>query len=149
MNTKQADIISAVVTIGLVVFIFIGSLDMPEGAAAFPRIIAVGLLVCSLILLGRTLLDKQDSSKIFSDINWPVICLVGGTWIAAIFFVDALGFLIPGVFFVGLVTWNLTGRPNDGRSLATLAAFVVGILFVLWVVFHKLLGVQSPSELLF
>lgn len=149
MNARQGDIISGLVSLGLVSFIYIGSTDMPEGPAGFPRLIAVGLLVCSVLLLGRALLDKNASPKVFSDIHWSTVSLVGGVWIAMIFFVEALGFLIPGVFFVGLVTWNLTGRPKDGKAMATLAAFVVGNSIVLWVVFHKLLGVESPSGFLF
>ena len=149
MNVRQGDIISGLVALGLVAFIYVGSTDMPEGPAGFPRLIAVGLLVCSVLLVGRALLDKNASPKVFSDIHWSTISLVGGVWIVVIFFVEALGFLIPGVFFVGLVTWNLTGRPKDGKAMAKLTAFVVGNSIVLWVVFHKLLGVESPSGFLF
>jgi hypothetical protein len=149
VNARQGDIISGIVALGIVAFIYVGSLDMPEGPAAFPKLIAIGLLLCSLILIGRSALSKKESPKMFTDIHWPVITLVAGMWIAVIFFVEALGFLIPGVFFVGLVTWNLTGRPKDAQSLARLAAFVVGLSIVLWVVFHKLLGVESPSGILF
>lgn len=149
MNARQGDIVSGLVALGLVVFMYIGSMDMPEGPAAFPQFIAVGLLLCSFILIGRALLNKKETPKVFSDIHWPIISLVGGTWIAVIFFVEALGFLIPGFFFVGLVTWTLTGRPKDAKSLATITAFMVGISIVLWVVFHNLLGVESPSGFLF
>ncbi|MFP6890992.1 MAG: tripartite tricarboxylate transporter TctB family protein [Nitrospinota bacterium] len=149
MNARQGDIISGLVALGLVAFIYIGSTNMPEGSAGFPRLIAIGLLVCSVLLVGRALLDKKASPQIFSDIHWSTIRLVGGVWIVVIFFVEALGFLIPGVFFVGLVTWNLTGRPKDGKTMAKLTAFVVGNSIVLWIVFHKLLGVESPSGFLF
>jgi hypothetical protein len=149
VNARQGDIISGIVALGIVGFIYVGSLDMPEGPAAFPKLIAGGLLLCSFILIGRTFFDKKESPKMFTDIHWPVITLVAGAWIAVIFFVEALGFLIPGVFFVGLVTWNLTGRPKDAKALAMLAAFIVGLSVVLWVVFHKALGVESPSGFLF
>ena len=149
MNARHGDIISGIVALGIVGFIYAGSLDMPEGPAAFPKLIAAGLVLCSVILIGRTLFSKKESPRMFTDIHWPVITLVAGMWIAVIFFVEALGFLIPGVFFVGVVTWNLTGRPKDAKALARLAAFVVGLSVVLWVVFHKLLGVDSPSGFLF
>jgi len=149
MNARQGDIISGLVALGLVAFIYVGSRDMPEGPAGFPRLLAVGLLVCAVLLMGRTLLDKNASPKVFSDIHWPTISLVGGVWITVIFFVETLGFLIPGVFFVGLVTWNLTGRPKDRKRMTKLAAFVVGNSAILWIVFHKLLGVEPPSGFLF
>ncbi len=122
---------------------------MPSGPAGFPRLIAIGLLVCAVILVARALLDKKESPLLFADINWPTICLVGGLWITVIFFVGELGFLIPGALFIGVVTWTLTGRPKEGKALAKLAAFVGGVLIVLWVVFHKLLGVESPAGHLF
>jgi hypothetical protein len=122
MNARQGDIISGFVALGIVAFIYFGSLEMPEGPVAFPHFIAIGLLICSIILMGRAFLNKKESPQIFNDIHWPVISLVGGMWIAVIFFVEALGFLIPGVFFVGLVTWNLTSRPKDRKSLACLTS---------------------------
>ena len=149
MNARQGDIISGLLALGLVAFVFIASTELPGGSAGFPRLIAIGLLICTVILIGRALLSKKESSILFTDIHWPTILLVGGVWIAVIFFVDTMGFLIPGVVFVGVVTWNLTGRPKEGKALARLAAFVVGLSLTLWVVFHKLLGVESPSGYLF
>ena len=149
MNARHGDIIAGLFALGLVVFVFVGSTEMPAGPAGFPRLIAIGLLVCAVILVGRALLSKNQAVNLFKDIHWPTISLVGGMWIAVIFFVEKLGFLIPGIFFVGLVTWTLAGRPKDGKALARLAAFVVGLSIALWVVFHKLLGVESPTGHLF
>ena len=149
MNARQGDIVVGVATLGLVALVFTASSEMPSGPAGFPRLIATALLVCAVFLVGRALLDKKQSPVLFTDISWRTICLVGGLWIAVIFVVEELGFLIPGAVFMGLVTWALTGRPKDPKALAKLAAFVAGASIVLWVVFHKLLGVESPAGNLF
>ncbi len=51
MNVRQGDLISGIFALGIVVLIYSESLDMPEGPAAFPQLIAVGLLICSIILM--------------------------------------------------------------------------------------------------
>ena len=145
MNARHGDIVAGVAALGLVAFVFTASAEMPSGPAGFPRLIAIALLVCAVILVARALLSKKESPILFTDINWPTICLVGGLWIAVIFVVEELGFLIPGALFIGIVAWILTGRPKEGKALAKLAAFIGGVLIVLWVVFHKLLGVDSPA----
>ena len=137
------------VAVGLVAFVFIASEEMPDGPAGFPRLIAIGLLICSVILIGRAVLSKKEAPILFTDIHWPTILLVGGLWIGVIFLVERLGFLVPGSVFVGFTAWYLLGRPTNKKAIVTLISFVVGVSIVLWVVFHKLLGVESPSGFFF
>jgi Tripartite tricarboxylate transporter TctB family len=149
MNARRGDIVAGMVAAGLVAFVFVASEEMPDGPAGFPRLIAIGLLICSVILIGRAILIKKDSPILFTDIHWPTILLLAGVWIGVIFLVESLGFLIPGIVFVGLTAWYLLGRPTGAKVLVRLVAFVIGVSFVLWVVFHKLLGVESPSGFFF
>jgi hypothetical protein len=149
MNAQQGNIVAGLVALGLVTFVFVASEEMPDGPAGFPRLIAIGLLICSIILIGRAILSKKDSPILFTDIRWSTILLLAGVWIGVIFLVESLGFLIPGTFFVGLTAWFLLGRPTDGKTLARLVVFVIGVSLGLWVVFHKLLGVESPSGFFF
>lgn len=149
MNARRGDIVAGLVAIGLVAFVFVASKEMPDGPAGFPRLIAIGLLICSTIMIGRAGLSKKESPILFTDIHWSTILLVGGVWIGVIFLVERLGFLIPGIVFVGLTAWYLLGRPTNSKAIVTLVSFVAGVSVVLWVVFHKLLGVESPSEFFF
>ena len=86
MNARHGDILVGVAALGLVAFVFTASAEMPSGPAGFPRLIAIALLVCAVILVARALLSKKESPILFTDINWPTICLVGGLWISTAIF---------------------------------------------------------------
>ncbi|MDA0656075.1 MAG: tripartite tricarboxylate transporter TctB family protein, partial [Proteobacteria bacterium] len=102
MNARQGDIAVGFFSLALVAYLYIATSDMPEGPAGFPRLIALGLLICGLILIARALLNKAQSKLIFSDIRWSVIFTVGLLWALVILLVSSLGFLIPGAVFMAL-----------------------------------------------
>jgi len=145
MNARQGDIIVGVSSLALVVYLYIATNDMPEGPAGFPRLIALGFLVCGLILLARALLNKTETKLIFADINWPIICTLGACWMVVIWLVTSLGFLIPGSVFIAVMAWFLMGRPKETAEIARIGLFTVGMTVGLWIVFHKLLGVETPA----
>lgn len=146
MNSRQGNLISGVVALGLVAFILYFSMDMPKTAAAFPRFIAAVLCVASLIMIVRTLTDKAPSKRLFDDIHWSTIAILGVAWVITILAIDMLGFIVPGIVFVAVISWYLGGKPKDKKSLAKIAAFAVGILISYWIVFHVVLTVSSPTE---
>lgn len=145
MNAKQGNIVSGIASLGLVAFIFYYSEDMPSTAAAFPRFIAILLLVAALILIVRSLLDKGPQKQLFDDLHWSTVAILGGAWLVTIFVIEQLGFIIPGVLFILLGTWVLGGRPKDFKSLTKLSLFSVGMLVAYWAIFHVLLNISSPT----
>lgn len=149
MNARQGDLVVGFVVLGLVAYIFAATAEMPTGPAGFPRLIAIGLLICGLILFVRAYLNKRDSAPLFTDISWPTICFVGGLWLLLIILAVHIGFLLPGAAFLGIVAWQLTGRPRSLPKLARILAFAIGVSIGLWLIFHKLLGVESPGGFLF
>jgi hypothetical protein len=152
MNARQGDIIVGLSSLALVAYVFVATTDMPAGPAGFPRLIALGLLICGLILIARSFLKKGDSELLFADIHWPVIATIGLAWIAAVIAVSSLGFLIPGSVFIAAVAWILMGRPRAAAPILRIGLFTVGMTIALWIIFHQLLGVESaagPDTLLF
>jgi hypothetical protein len=149
MNARQGDIAVGFFSLALVAYLYVATSDMPEGPAGFPRLIALGLLICGLILIARALLNKAESKLIFSDIRWSVILTVGLLWALVILLVSSLGFLIPGTVFMASIAWYLMGRPRDTQNIIRIGLFTAGMTLTLWLVFHKLLGVESPAGFLF
>lgn len=145
MNARHGNLVSGIAALGLVAFIFYFSDDMPSTAAAFPRFIAILLLIASLILIVRSVLDKRRQATLFEDIHWPTASILVGAWLVTIFVIERFGFVIPGAVFMALVTWILSGRPRDARMLAKIGAFVIGVLATYWIIFHLVLNVASPT----
>lgn len=145
MNARQGNLVSGIVALGLVAFIFYFSEDMPSTAAAFPRFIAILLLVASLILIVRAIMDRRPQANLFADLQWSTVAILGGTWIVTIFVIEQLGFIVPGTAFILLGTWVLSGKPKDAKSLAKIAVFAVGMLAAYWAIFHLLLNISSPA----
>lgn len=145
MNAKQGNIVSGIAALGLVAFIFYYSEDMPSTAAAFPRFVGILLLVASLILIVRSIIDKRPQKNLFEDLHWPTVAILAGAWLVTIFVIEKLGFVIPGVVFITLGTWVLSGRPKDMKSIVKIGIFAVGMLLAYWCIFHLLLNISSPT----
>lgn len=97
----------------------------PMGPKLFPYIIAVGVIICSLVMILRPdpEADWPPMSAIFT-IGFAVVVLV-----AYAYALKPMGFLIPTAIAAGILSWQLSGKP--AKAVLTGIGLSVG-LFILF-----------------
>jgi hypothetical protein len=144
------------------------SLMEEPAAASFPRVVIIIMGCLGLVLLIQTIITKQrgerpvlqsdrveykEKTKKNSDAakGFPLATLIGCFFLIVVYFVvmEELGFYVSAFLFFIIVTFIL------GRKDLTLRKSVmrIGIAFIftaiLFVLFNKLLVVQTPKGLFF
>lgn len=96
----------------------------PMGPKLFPYMIAVGVIICSLVMILRP--DPEADWPPLSallTIGFAVIVLV-----AYAYALKPLGFLIPTAFAAGILSWQLSGKPV--KSVLTGIGLSIGLFIV-------------------
>jgi hypothetical protein len=144
------------------------SLMEEPAAASFPRVVIIIMGCLGFVLLIQTIITKQkgerpvlqsdrvaykEKTKKNSDVakGFPLATLIGCFFLIVVYFVvmEELGFYVSAFLFFIIVTFIL------GRKDLTLRKGVmrIGIAFIftaiLFVLFNKLLVVQTPKGLFF
>lgn len=149
---KTADIISALIGILLCVYVWITSAGFPTDAIMkigpdfFPRIIAVGLILACLALIGQAMTRKiHAEAETISPSNPGVRRAITVLVIALLYvtFMDFLGFGIATVALMLAIMYLLKMRNPIQMALVS-----VGTALVVGFAFNGLLGIQLPLGLL-
>ena len=152
---KKANIVAALVGMGLSAAVFIATLgfrkfrNVPIGPEFFPRWLAIGLFVCSVALLIQALRTRREDdgpAPTLSIFDKGIQRLLAGLGIIALyaFLWDSLGFIIAtplGLF--GLMF--LLGL----RRYRVMIAFSFGAMIVIFCAFRYLLGIDMPLGFLY
>lgn len=151
---KKINIITGFIFIALSIFIFVQSLNFQQtmiidnfiGAAFFPRMIAVILLILSAILIISSILEKDGHDESSSIFKWETfkLPLVGvAVLFIYIMLLDKLGFIIDTII-LNIVLLTIFKYENKMLTLLLSCA----ITLVIFQVFQKMLMVPLPSGLL-
>jgi putative tricarboxylic transport membrane protein len=154
MDMKKANIAAAIIGMGFSSAAFIITLgfkkfkNVPIGPEFFPRWLAIGLFVCSAVLLIRMLRVKpahDESAPTLSPFDRGMRRLLVGAVIIVAYAVswNFLGFLIAtplGVFALMF----LLGL----RRYRVMIIFSVSVMIVIFCAFRYLLGINMPMGLL-
>ncbi len=147
MNTQRVNLSSGLAAILAGVAFYLLTLNMPDGPAGFPRLIAAGLGICGFILAARALFAHAAMDEIraidFSNAGKTVAALC--FWLLLLFAAGYLGFAVPGVIFLAVLSWFLLGRPRDFKKLLRIALFSALMTAALVMIFVNLLGVSPPG----
>ena len=112
-----------------------------QGAGAFPRSIALLLGMCSLLLLGRTLLawrgPKQPGSVAFRRPHAVVAAMLLAVAYPPL--IDGLGYYLATAVWLPVLLWVAGYRKPKGVVLAS-----IGFLVFSRIVFQQLLGTPMP-----
>lgn len=148
------------------------SAPVSEDAALLPRVVAVGLVVCGVILVLLGLADRRlrvtsgagaasassglpveehDEVTQESDMvkpGWQVAIAFGAAMVVYSYSAFELGFIVSTIAFIIAVGFIL-GRNRDIRSIVTLIIYAVGIAGAAFIGFFELLNVRLPITPLF
>ena len=164
---KKPNIVAAIIGIIFSAAVFMLTLgfkqfkNVPIGPEFFPRWLAIGLLVCSVILLIQALKSKPanpklrtDGSPLADDKPAPTLSLfdkgiqrllIGvGIIVVYAFLWNSLGFIIitPFGLFALMFVLGL-------RKYPAMIAFSLGAMIVIFCAFRYLLGIDMPLGILY
>lgn len=145
---RFADVLSALLGIGLGAIAIVMTLsfkqfkNVPVGPEVFPRIMAVGLIVCSAALLVQALIKK-------AAVKAPTLSLkdrgmrhmlLGAAVMAAFYFLwETAGFLILApLALIGLM------RLSDYRNYKWMAIIAIVASVAVWLLFWQVLSIELP-----
>jgi hypothetical protein len=121
----------------------------------FPDIvleIMAGVLVVTLILSFTPYAAMKEAGEKKEEggkTNWKDMAVVGGILLAWAVLLRFLGFALTGIMGFGTISWYLGGMRRDVKDAGRCLLIGVAIVFVMVVVFQRLLEVQLPPGKLF
>ena len=152
---KKANIVAAIIGMGFSVGVFIVTLgfrkfrNVPVGPEFFPRWLAIGLFICSAVLLVQAIKTKpaNDASaptlSLFDKgmqrllIGIAIIVVYAFSW-------NFLGFIIATPFGIFALMFLL-----GLRRYPVMIAFSFGAMIVIFCAFRYLLGIDMPLGILY
>jgi len=149
---KKADIIAAIVGILLSGYVFMATAQFPQdnvlllGPSFFPRLLAVGLLIMSILLLIKALMGRSMQSNDKFDIKNPGTQRAGIALLATIVYclvLPYLGFIIDNVLYLIFLMYLL-----KQRSYLKMVIISLGVTFMVYAVFRMALNITLPLGLL-
>ena len=154
MKTKKmsfANVIGALCFLALGVYALIETLGFKKyknsvvGPEAFPRIMALGLIVCCAVLIVQSLLHRKKAndpdapslSLRMRGMRHMLLCAILAVAFVALW--EPLGFLIltPVVMFALMYL-------IDMRNYKVMALVAVGLTLIVWLLFYKVLSISVP-----
>ena len=91
----------------------------------------------------------SDTEEKEEAVSWSRIGIISVLAVLLVFTLEYIGFFVSSTVFI-LIAYLLLGEKSSQRSLVTRAfIFAVPFIFLVWVLFVKLLNVPTPTGILF
>ncbi len=142
----------------ILMLVFVGSLwvqrdYMTRFGGIFPDFvmeITAGILVISLVLSFTRYAPMKDADKPATKaLHWTGMIVVGAILLAWAVLLRYLGFILSGILGFGAISWYLGGMRADARDIGRCIAIGAAIVFLIVLIFQRLLDVPLPPGMLF
>jgi hypothetical protein len=155
MKASTRDRLGSILMIAFVASLWVQRSYMTKFGGIFPDIvmeIMTGILVVTLVLsFTKHAAMKEAGEKEGKDgkTNWQDMVIVGGLLLAWAILLRYLGFVLTGILGFGGVSWYLGGTRMDVKDISRCVLIGVAIVFLMVLVFQRLLEVPLPPGTLF
>lgn len=156
VNMRSANLILAVITLGIAVFLIWGASDFDPKASFFPGILSGLLIVLSLILIFVTVTSGAGSRMAriypFAGVPWFNLLVTMTALVACTISAGHLGFYESAFLFSSGIAWFLLARGEAGNTLRTVVTSIVyGVILTvsIFVLFKLVLGVVTAPGVIF
>ena len=140
-SRKQAEIGFAAALIGAAAWVYVEAGNFPDQSAGYPRVLAVMLGVCALIIIVRSMVWPVVGDRLMQH---PLRCF--GGFVAVFLYIvgiDLFGYILPSIVFsisvpvlLGYRHWKVT------------IPVVLGMVTFIFVVFKIILERPLPPDVL-
>lgn len=154
MKASSRDRLGSALMLVFVASLWVQRDYMTRFGGIFPDIvmeITAGITVLSLVLSFTRYASMKDEAKPATgkSLNWAGMIVVGGILLAWAVFLRYLGFVLTGMLGFGGISWYLGGMRTDIRDIIRCLAIGAAIVFLIVLVFQRLLDVPLPPGMLF
>jgi putative tricarboxylic transport membrane protein len=148
VTLKRADIIVGIIGVLLSGFVFMETVKFPEdkvlimGPSFFPKLLATGLMVMSIILLIKALMGKSMQTNEKFDIKDPGIQRSGIALLATVIYcllLPHLGFILDSTLYLVFLMYLLKQRSYIKMTLISLA-----VSLAVFAIFRIALNITLP-----
>lgn len=164
------DSVTGLLLVALGVGVLWATADFPTGvpvaqdAALLPRVVAIGIVICGVILVALSRAGRRvrvasgadaaseppvkDDEEVIEQENvvtpgWQVTIVLGVATVTYAYSAFELGFIVSTVAFV-IAAGFILGRDRSTRSVLVLIIYAVGIAAAAFIGFFELLNVRMP-----
>jgi len=155
VKARTLDRLGSVLMLAFVAALWTQRDYMTPFGGIFPDIvmeITAGILVGTLVLsLTKYATMKEGGEKTGADgkTNWKDMAVVGGILLAWAVLLRYLGFALTGILGFGTISWYLGGMRRDLKDVGRCLLIGAAIVFLMVLVFRRLLEVPLPPGTLF
>ncbi|MGE5284651.1 MAG: tripartite tricarboxylate transporter TctB family protein [Actinomycetota bacterium] len=155
MKAATRDRLGSILMLAFVAALWAQRDYMTPFGGIFPDVvmeIMAGILVITLVLsFTRHAAMKEGGERKERDgkTNWKDMAMVGGILLAWAVLLRFLGFVLTGIIGLGGISWYLGGMQRDIRDVARCLLIGGAIVFLMVLVFQRLLEVPLPPGTLF
>lgn len=145
LDKRDGDIVASIAICGLGAFIYWHASTLPSGAAGFPMGIAVALILCSLLLLIRSIRRPREGRQVAAGYRWSLLIVSLAMLAVVVAVLEKVGFFIPAAVFMAVLSWILAGRPVSASGIIRPLVYGAVGSVALWLIFVKVLSVAIPT----
>jgi hypothetical protein len=155
MKASTRDRLGSILMLAVVASLWAQRDYMTPYGGLFPDIvmeIMAGILLVTLALSFTkyaAMKEAGEKKKEGGKTNWKDMGVVGGVLLAWAVLLRYLGFALTGILGFGSISWYLGGMPRDVKDIGRCLLIGVAIVFLMVVVFQRLLDVPLPPGTLF
>jgi hypothetical protein len=155
MKARTRDLLGSILMLAVVASLWAQRDYMTPFGGIFPDIvmeITAGVVATTLALSFTkyaAMKESAEGKKEGGKTNWRDMIVVGGILVAWAVLLRFLGFALTGILGFGSISWYLGGMKRDIRDVGRCLLIGVAIVFLMVVVFQRLLDVPLPPGTLF
>jgi amino acid transporter len=155
MKASTRDRLGSILMLAFVAALWAQRDYMTPFGGIFPDIVMVimaGILVVTLVLSFTkyaAMKEEGEKKREGGKTSWKDMAVVGGILVAWVVLLRYLGFALTGILGFGGISWYLGGMQKDVKDAGRCLLIGMAIVFVMVLVFQRLLEVQLPPGSLF
>jgi hypothetical protein len=153
LKRRTGEIVGSVATLVLGTAYFLRALRMPfwgaggiPGGGFLPTLLGAGMILLSLLLLGRTMAAKpasrQEAKIEWGAIRKPLYILVALVGYLVLFRI--LGYVLASVVLIGVLFWAFDPQRSVWRRAMIASSASILIVALFYIVFVILLALEIP-----
>lgn len=142
-SRRTVEFVFAAALIAVAGAVFVLSADYPAESAAFPRVLAVLLALCAVLVAARQLRHRDEAGAQPFFLHLPRFLITLVALVAYVVAIDVTGYLLPS-FALAVALPFVLGY----RRLALTVPIAVGTLVLIVLVFNVALERPMPPDVL-